>query len=196
MRELVYAALGDSTGVGVGANDGRGYVARLFERLPQPARLLNTCSSGATSSDLVRWQLARARDGSPSFATVFIGINDLVRGRSVDSYRQELEQIAAGLKHVRTLFCTLPDLAYAPAAQYFMSALRIPRATFEERTRSFNQAVMETASKHGHGAHDLFTVALEDKAHFFSSDGFHPSAAGYEALAQELWPSVKALAGV
>lgn len=29
---VVYIALGDSTGVGVGARDGKGYVARLFER--------------------------------------------------------------------------------------------------------------------------------------------------------------------
>jgi len=32
---VVYVALGDSTGVGVGARDGRGYVARLFGRLAE-----------------------------------------------------------------------------------------------------------------------------------------------------------------
>jgi lysophospholipase L1-like esterase len=198
MQQLSYAALGDSTGVGVGARHGGGYVARLYERLARerPVHLSNTCVSGATSTDLVRWQLPRALGTTPHIATVFIGINDLIRGLSAESYRQNIELVATGLsaKRVRTLFCTIPDLSYAPAAVYFMAALRVPRPVFEQRTLAFNAALMDVAKKHGHGAHDLYTVALADKAHFFSSDGFHPSDAGYEALAQELWPSFRALA--
>jgi acyl-CoA thioesterase-1 len=198
MKQLLYAALGDSTGVGVGALDGRGYVARLHERLARTraVELMNSCVSGATSADAVRWQLPRALAAGPTLATVFVGINDLIRGTSTETYRANLEQIARGLaaRHVPALFCTLPDLAYAPAAGFFMAALRIPSTAFEQRTRAFNDEVMQIASAHGHGAHDLFTIALEDKAHFFSSDGFHPSSAGYEALAQELWPSFEALA--
>jgi acyl-CoA thioesterase I len=195
MQELLYAALGDSTGVGVGARDGRGYVARLHVRL-RKARLLNACASGATSGDVLRRQLPRVLAEAPSFATVFIGINDLIRGSSVELYRQNLDGIATQLaaRGVPTLFCTIPDLAFAPAAAFFLTSLRVPRASFEERTLAFNAAVLETARAHGHGAHDLFSISLADKTHFFSSDGFHPSDAGYEALAKELWPSVEALA--
>ncbi len=45
---VVYAALGDSTGAGVGASDGRGYVARLFVRIEHErprSRLINLCVS-------------------------------------------------------------------------------------------------------------------------------------------------------
>ena len=51
-----YVALGDSTGVGVGARNG-GYVARLFQRIERvrPAsRLTNLCVSGATTADVLR----------------------------------------------------------------------------------------------------------------------------------------------
>lgn len=195
----MYAALGDSTGVGVGAHDGRGYVARLHERLARvhPAlRSLNCCVSGATSGDLLARQLPRVLAAQPSLVTVFIGINDLIRGTTPDAYGQNLEQIARALaeQRAKTLFCTIPDLAYAPAASAFMARLGVQRSRFEERTLSLNARVMESARAHGHAVHDLFGVALRDAAQFFSWDGFHPSAAGYEELAEQLWPSLARLA--
>ncbi len=45
---IVYVALGDSTGSGVGATGG-GYVARLFQRILEPrpgSKLTNLCISG------------------------------------------------------------------------------------------------------------------------------------------------------
>ena len=58
---IVYVALGDSTGSGVGARNG-GYVARLFRRFPEHrsgSELLNLCVSGATTDDVLRGQLQR-----------------------------------------------------------------------------------------------------------------------------------------
>src|ERR1044072_8818881 len=55
---IVYVALGDSTGYGVGAREG-GYVKRLFDRINErrPNRTVqNLCVSGATTDDLVRGQ--------------------------------------------------------------------------------------------------------------------------------------------
>ena len=55
-----YLALGDSTGAGIGAKEG-GYVARLFKRIVarRPgSELINECVSGATTSDVLRGQLA------------------------------------------------------------------------------------------------------------------------------------------
>lgn len=72
---FLYAALGDSTGVGVGASDGRGYAVRLFERLRvqrADVRLLNLSVSGATSRGVIEMQLPRALTASPRLATVFI----------------------------------------------------------------------------------------------------------------------------
>jgi lysophospholipase L1-like esterase len=184
----------------VGAKDGRGYVVRLYERIARlrSLRLLNTCASGATSEDVVRRQLPRALAARPAIATVFIGINDLVLGATEASYGRNVEQIARELAshEVRALFCTIPDLAFAPAATYFMSALRMPREAFEARTRAFNARVVAAAREHGHRAHELFAISLADKAHFFSQDGFHPSAEGYQALADELWPSFETLAQI
>jgi lysophospholipase L1-like esterase len=56
---IVYVALGDSTGAGVGARDG-GYVLRLFKRIEEQrpgSKLVNLCVSGATTTDVLREQL-------------------------------------------------------------------------------------------------------------------------------------------
>jgi acyl-CoA thioesterase-1 len=56
---IVYVALGDSTGSGVGARNG-GYVARLFKRMVERrpgSRLVNLCVSGSTTTDVLRGQL-------------------------------------------------------------------------------------------------------------------------------------------
>jgi len=46
---VLYVALGDSTGVGVGAPQGGGYPERLARLLPA-LRLQNLCQGGATSA--------------------------------------------------------------------------------------------------------------------------------------------------
>lgn len=189
---LLYAAIGDSTGVGVGARDGRGYVVRVFDRLRAlrpTARLLNLCVSGATSGEVAQRQLPRALTASPQLVSVFMGINDLVRGIPPQTFAKNVAQVADALAKLgcQTLFCTLPDLTYAPAAAMFLPALGVARTVFETRTLAFNAHVVESARKHGHLVCDLFGVALHDRAHFFSHDGFHPSAEGYEELAVMLW---------
>ena len=73
---LIYVALGDSTGSGVGASEG-GYVLRVFNRLVElrpGSKLTNLCVSGATTEDLMRNQLERGVAINPDLVTVGIGI--------------------------------------------------------------------------------------------------------------------------
>ena len=79
---IVYVALGDSTGAGVGAREG-GYVARLFTRIEERrpgSKLSNLCVSGATTADVVSAQLEQCVALNPDFVTVGIGINDIGHG--------------------------------------------------------------------------------------------------------------------
>ena len=64
-----YVALGDSTGVGVGARNG-GYVARLFQNIASErpeSKLTNLCVSGATTADVLRSQLRRGHRANSEF---------------------------------------------------------------------------------------------------------------------------------
>src|ERR1041385_4602062 len=97
---IVYVALGDSTGSGVGAREG-GYVARIFKRLVarRPgSRLTNLCVSGATTADLLRDQLKRGVAMNPDLVTVGIGINDIGHGLTLEEFSKNYEQILNTLK--------------------------------------------------------------------------------------------------
>src|SRR5215204_6390825 len=90
---IVYVALGDSTGAGVGAREG-GYVARLFKRIAErrpESRLNNLCVSGATTADLLRDQLQKAVDADPDLITVGIGINDIGHGLTLEQFSKNFE---------------------------------------------------------------------------------------------------------
>ncbi|MCA1558682.1 MAG: SGNH/GDSL hydrolase family protein, partial [Acidobacteria bacterium] len=75
---VTYTALGDSTGAGVGAREGGGYVARLFVRIKKErpdSRLTNLCVSGATTENVLHEQLTPAISSRPTLITLGIGIN-------------------------------------------------------------------------------------------------------------------------
>src|SRR5437868_9676814 len=117
---VVYTALGDSTGAGVGARTGGGYVARIFERIrkerPQ-SRLNNLCVSGATTDDVLRGQLRPAINSHPTLVTLGIGINDIGHGLTLETFARNYEEIIKRLKeetNARLVITNLPDISLAP----------------------------------------------------------------------------------
>jgi len=192
---FTYLALGDSTGVGVGAREGGGYVERLHRRLlaVRPgASLVNLCQSGATSADVRDDQVPRARRVPASLITLGIGINDVTWQVQEEAFAINLEEIAVALASVRApvILMNIPDLALAPVA------LRFDAFLYERRIEVFNEHVEATAARHHFTHVDLFaaTKRLRSRAGLFSSDGFHPSAEGYEEWTAQLWPAMHAVA--
>ncbi|HEX8709703.1 MAG TPA: SGNH/GDSL hydrolase family protein [Pyrinomonadaceae bacterium] len=196
---VVYAALGDSTGVGVGARKGGGYVARLFERIERErkgSRLTNLCVSGATTADVLRDQLRPAVAAHPTLVTLGIGINDIGHGMTLDEFARNYEKIVSSLKSgtgARIVVSNIPDISLAPV---------VPASYREEtrrRVREFNEKIEELAGRYGLLVVDAYTTTHEvipTHPEFFSEDGFHPSDAGYEYWAKTIWPVVKNAIGV
>lgn len=190
---VVYVAVGDSTGVGVGATQG-GYPARLLKRIKQEsreARLVNLCISGATTEDLLREQIKQAIAARPTLVTVGIGINDLGHYVPLETFARNFEELVKRLKSetsAQIVVTNLPDISFAPVVP---SSLR-------EQTRSqinlFNERVSEIAGRYGVTLVDAYTethAVMPTHPEFFSADGFHPSDAGYEYWAKTMWPAVK-----
>lgn len=189
---IIYAALGDSTGVGVGARQG-GYVIRLFNRIEEArpgSKLTNLCVSGATTEDVLRSQLERALAARPTLITLGIGINDVGRGMSVETFTRNYETIIKRLKTANApiVITNIPDVNLAPV---------VPpgeRAGAVRRIMLFNERISEIASRHGLPVVDAFKATREtipSRPEFFSDDGFHPSDAGYQYWAETMWPTVK-----
>ena len=189
-----YVALGDSTGVGVGAKEG-GYVARLFKRIQveRPGTTLtNLCFSGSTSQDVLSEQLDRGITLQPTLVTLGIGINDIGHGVALEQFAENYETILSQLRAKTGAFIlvtNIPDISAAPS---------IPQALRDEigqRIVLFNWRIADTARKHGVAVFDIYSSThktLASHPEFFSADGFHPSDAGYEHWTTEMWPVVAA----
>ncbi len=190
---ILYVALGDSTGAGVGAREG-GYVARIFTRINREhtdARLINLCVSGATTDDVLRGQLDAAIKARPTLVTLGIGINDVTRGVGVEEFARNYETIVGRLRNetnVPLVATNIPDIARAPAVP------APARDELRRRIKLFNERIDETIKRHGALVVDTYGTTREvigEHTEFFSSDGFHPSDAGYEYWAKIMWPTVK-----
>lgn len=192
--ESIYVALGDSTGVGVGARSGGGYPDRLLRRLSarHPSlRLLNLCESGATTSDVLQNQVPAALETRPRLITVGIGINDVGMQQSDDAFAIHLEEIVNPLRRLGApiVIANLPDLSLAPAVAKTPS-----HRFYERRLQVFNEHIESTVARHHLALVDLWKLsrrALADRPELFSPDGFHPSAEGYEIWAELMWPTIE-----
>ncbi|HVG30088.1 MAG TPA: SGNH/GDSL hydrolase family protein [Pyrinomonadaceae bacterium] len=190
---VVYVALGDSTGVGVGAQKGGGYVARLFERVGREragSRVVNLCVSGAETGDVLRSQVPRVGRERPTLVTLGVGINDLTHGVEVEQFARNYEEIVTRVRAATDaplVVTNIPDISTAPRVPAFM------RAGVSQRIALFNEEIREIAARHDLRLVDAYGMSREViPAHpeFFSADGFHPSDAGYEYWAKMMWPAL------
>lgn len=192
-----YVALGDSTGVGVGAEHG-GYAIRLLERMKQErpnSRLTNLCVSGATTDDVLREQVGQVAALRPTLITLGIGINDAGRSTPVDRFARNYEEIIKRLRSstdAPIVVSNLPDVSLAPVVPAFL------RNEARRRIELYNERIADISRRHGLHVVDAYTATREvipEHPEFFSSDGFHPSDVGYEYWAKTMWPTVKAAIG-
>lgn len=193
-----YVALGDSSGVGIGAGgDGR-YPERLYRKLKAhgvPAGILNLAQSGAQSADVLRSQARRAADKQPALVTLGIGGNDLWRLVSEDDFGRNLEAIADVLQPcgARVVVSNLVDLGHAPMAKTAQAWVGISPQMISERVKRFNARIERLAGRPGFEVVDLYTPSHHELLapnEYFSSDGFHPSGRGYDRWAELCWPAV------
>lgn len=194
---ISYVALGDSTGSGVGAVNG-GYVARLHQRLLEhrpDSQLFNFCISGSTTVDVVRRQLLQGIAKNPDLVTLGIGINDIGHGIKIDEFAENLEHILSTLKEkteAQIVVTNIPNISNAPVVQSSM------RNRYHQQIVDFNQRLEEIATRHGVTVFDIYSITTRElPAHpeYFSRDGFHPSDAGYELWAIEMWPTIARVIG-
>ena len=158
---IIYVALGDSTGSGVGARNG-GYVVRLFNRLLERrpgSKLTNLCVSGATTDDLLRNQLARGVATNPDLVTVGIGINDIGHGLTLAEFSKNYDEIISTLRQktkAQIVVTNIPDISSAP---------RIPgpmRSEYQQQIIKFNQRLEEIAKQHGVTVFDMYAISKDE----------------------------------
>ena len=189
---LVYAAVGDSTGIGLGAQNG-GYVDRLFARIEQKrsgSTLINLCVAQATTADVINKQVARLGDTWATLVTVCVGVNDLLRGCEEKQFAENYDAIVIKLKQRSRMVvvANLPDITSAPAMK------GVTGESLRSRLERFNKHIEGVARRHGVPMVDLYHLsgeAIRSRPEFFSSDGLHPSDLGYADWAGAMWAVVE-----
>jgi len=178
-----YLALGDSFTIGTGTTPERSFPAVLTERWKKAGRvvqLTNPAVNGYTTDDLIARELPLASTLKPTLVTVLIGSNDIVRGRSADQYRAQLQWIyaalgAAGIPAGALVGLPQPDWSVSPAAAPFGGPAEL-RAKIE----AFNEIAREEVQRAGGRYIDLFPLMRRQAdAKMLASDGLHPSATAY-----------------
>ncbi|PNL16814.1 SGNH/GDSL hydrolase family protein [Micrococcus sp. FDAARGOS_333] len=189
-RELVWAVLGDSAAVGVGAETWEDtYVAQVADRVAKetgrPVRVVNLAVSGAKAQHVLETQVPRLEEllagGTRMDAvTCVVGGNDVTWTLPfrVKNFAEPLEEIATRLPAGSTLGL-VPSFRIWP---------------FEQRVRAANVAAREVAARHGLGVADVYTATLRrglrhQLAHL-ARDRFHPNGRGYFDWASAVCPEV------
>ena len=198
-KPFVYVALGDSTGAGVGAEAGKGYVDRIYARLLEArpgSTLVNLSVSGATTADVLRAQLQPMREAHATIATLGVGVNDLRAGVPLEQFAVNYDQIVDAMVEAvdgPVVLQNLPDGSVAPIVPAAF------RDAVHRKALFLNERISAVARTHGLPLLDLFTTSeVEAKGHpeLFSTDGFHPSELGYRRWADAVWPTVQGAAGI
>lgn len=191
-QPVVYLALGDSTGVGIGAKHG-GYVQRLFARIERArpgSQLINRCASAAATADILHKQMGHLANARATLVTVGIGANDLIRGVTVEQFARNYEEIVVRLKEktgAPILLMNIPDMSLAPAVPAYI------RDSARRHIQAFNERIEDVAKRHELLVVDLYGPSREfsSRQEFFSPDGIHPSDAGYEFWAGLVWSAME-----
>ena len=216
----VYVAVGASESVGVGAD-------RPFEQawpqvlyrtaLPPGSRFVNLGIPGATVADALRLELPQALEQRPTLVTVWLNVNDIIRGVPPEVYERQLGELVHALRRdgaTRVLVANTPDPGILPVLVACRSAVAAPAsgtgcpATFavpwlvhaDSVVDAYNAAIATVAWREGAVVVDLHAAALAAQRAgtapaLVSGDGFHPSTAGHLAVAELFADALEATGG-
>lgn len=186
-RYLRFAALGDSTTVGIGdpvpGGGWRGWARLLAESLRSSydVSFCNVASSGATASVVREQQLEAALAHRPHLASVLVGVNDVLRSTwDPTRLRADLVTIAGALDAIGATLMTARWHDHGVV-------LGLPRMVvrpISERIEVVNAVYDEIYGLYGGVRLDLALLPQVAHRECWSIDRFHPSEVGHRALAR------------
>jgi lysophospholipase L1-like esterase len=200
MSSLRYVALGDSYTIGTAVAPAERWPERLSATLAEDSTgpaldlVANLGVNGYTSADLIRDELPALDGLAPDFATLLIGVNDVVQGVPHPTYAANVEAILdallARLPADRLVTVAIPDYTVTPSGADYGD----PRARHEAIVAN-NATMAWSAAAHGIAFVDIFDISLEaasDRS-LVADDGLHPSGVQYGRWLDRIVPAVREL---
>lgn len=200
---IVYAAIGASESVGVGAVDPTrdSWPQLLFRSaLPESAVFYNFGIPGATTAQALSDELPEALSVQPTLVTVWLNVNDIIDSVSADEYQSELDLLVHSLRRggaARVLVANSPYLDRLPVYLDCRAGnpppgvacpptlATTPPSALNAIVSAYNASAARVAQREGAVLVDLHAQGEVPDQHpdWVSGDGFHPSTAGYAAIA-------------
>ena len=202
---LRWVAIGDSYTIGTSVATGDRWPDQLAGRLdadpsggaPRLVLVANLAVNGSTAADVRRAQLPRLiADPGLGFASLLVGVNDVVQGVPAPRFRDDvaaiLDALLGRLPADRILAVETPDYTVTPMGAAFGEP-----AAQRAGIVAYNAAVSGLCAEHGiafvDGIFAISTDAAGDPA-LVASDGLHPSAAQYRRwVVERIEPVVRGL---
>ena len=190
---LVYVALGDSLTSGDGTTkQTESFPYNIAEQLAakgQEVTLKNLSYPGATTQNLINDLLDKAVVAQPDTITLLIGVNDMHNHVSPEQFRANYKYILERLSKETKAKIYVINLPFIGSNTAILPPLDI---YFNSQTQKFNNIIFSLANDYNLTYIDLYTPTKEllrkDGPHY-SSDSFHPSAAGYKWWADIIYDS-------
>jgi acyl-CoA thioesterase-1 len=200
---IVYAAVSASDGVGLGATDPRRDAwPQVFFRtvLPESAVMYNLSEPGLTVDGALAVEAPEALSVSPTLVTVWLNLNDVIAEVTVADYERQLGVLVHDLRRggqATVLVANTPYLDRLPAYLGCRTGAppagvncppglaAVAPAELDARVDAYNAAISRVVRSEGAVLVDLHAAGETPDLHpdWVSSDGFHPSSAGYAAIA-------------
>ena len=192
--EILYVALGDSYTIGTGITPQVAWPSLLEKDLQAkgiPVRLVNNLArAGWSSGDLWEGQLPQLRSLQPTFVTLLIGANDVVREVRQEDFSRHLKKILDEIQEIlpqkdHVVLLTIPDFSITPSGQRFGSKQR-------DRIVLFNDIIVKEAKSRRLKVVDLFSIShkMGTDSSLLADDGLHPSFKAHAMWEKKIFPVV------
>jgi len=195
MMPIRYLALGDSYTIGEGVEEKERFPEQLAMGISKDGFEVQTeiiARTGWTTDEL--WQGIESRDLNPPYdlVTLLVGVNNQYRGRNVDEYRLEFEQLLekaiflAGSYPSRVIVLSIPDWGVTP----FARAAGASSALISTQIDEFNGVNKELANEKGASYVDVTGISRQaaGDSSLLAEDGLHPSAIMYAKWIELILP--------
>jgi Lysophospholipase L1 and related esterases len=184
------AVVGDSTLTGPGLDHARDvFVAQAAARLHTRLHLTRFAVGGSRIADVFMHQLPAVLAAAPEVAVISIGANDAIHSTPLVQFERDLRAVVGALDRagIETILCGLIDLSVIPRIPTALKPMLAWRgAAYERRkARATHPAARAVYAGAARPINESFRARGEE---FFTSDRFHPNAAGHRCLADGLTP--------
>lgn len=193
---ITYLAIGDSYTIGeqIPAKDNfPNQVYGLMKKdNPEFAESRIIAKTGWTTDELEKGIIAADKadplQASYDFVSLLIGVNNQYRGRTVENYKPEFEQLLkkairfAGNNTKKVVVVSIPDWGVTPFAE------GRDRNKISKEIDAYNTATREIAEKYNVHYIDItpWTREAASDNSLLAADGLHPSAKEYKRWAEKI----------